>query len=87
MSAIGTKRTFGLRRDPRDTYRVARRPRPGVSDGECLQDQVRWLDCDYLRGPAANENSLRLFHLVMLSHALPIHLNFSVAPNIFQIFA
>ena len=56
-------------------------------DGECLQDQVRWLDCDYLRGRAANGNSLRLFHLVMLSHALPIHLNFSVAPNIFQIFA
>jgi hypothetical protein len=74
--------------NPKDTYRVARRPRVGwVSDGECLQGQVTWLDCDYLRGCAANGNSLRLFLLVMLSHALPIHLNFNVAPNIFQIFA
>ena len=79
MAYVETQGTLIASRGDRD--------RGGVSDGECLQDQVRWLDCDYLRGPAANENSLRLFHLVMLSHALPIHLNFSVAPNIFQIFA
>ena len=37
--------------------------------------------------PRRKRNSLRLFRLVMLSHALPIHLNFPVAPGMFQIFA
>ena len=100
MSAIGTKRTYrvalhmsafegkaDMRITTQGTLIASHDDRDGVSDGECFQDQVRWLDGDYLRGCAANGNSLRLFLLVMLSHALPIHLNFSVAPNIFQIFA